>query len=248
MSTRSRNGARTTGALWIALTASLAGLLLALGAGCAGRTPDTTEATAVLRASVRVGGLEGKTAIVEASFIPEAPASITFPTTTTLKIVEPDASTGASTSPIRTLGGCRTETPLVINSRGTASIQLTGAISTTQSGSFVLSDGFDHSLRFSSLKVTFDHTGLAETNLPREARLVIPLRGAYRSLAEFRVEGATPGQLGNLAIAFDGGTTVTLEATADASGVLHYTTVDAGLVDNLSSASIEFPSSAESGS
>jgi hypothetical protein len=248
MSIRSRGGAHMPGALWIALTASLAGLLLAIAAGCAGRTPDTTEATAVLRASLRVGGQEGKTAIVEASFIPEAPASITFPTTTTLKIVEPDASTGASTTPILTLGGLRTETPLVINSRGTAAIQLTGSTSSTQSGSFILNDGYGHSLRFASLRVTFDHTGLAETNLPREARLVVPLRGAYRSLAEFRVEGATPGQVGNLAIAFDGGATVKLTATADASGVLHYTTVDTGLVENLSSASIEFPSSAESGS
>ncbi len=237
MTTQPRSGARVPGLVWIVLGVALLSTLVGLVMGC-GSGPGVTQATAVLLATVRVSGSEGKTTIVSASFVPEAPATLTCPSGATLSVSEADGGDGASATPRLDMGGLQVDTPMVINSTGTTAVTLS---SSTSGSVFTLSDGYDHSLTFKSLSLEFQNRGLADTNLPTTARLVVPLRGALRSLAELRVEGAAPDQVGNLAVSFSAGGNVSLTATADANGVLHFTTADTAFVGDLNTASIEFP-------
>jgi hypothetical protein len=223
--------------LWLPIVCAgvAACTLFALFGGCT-TGPALTEAVAVLHATLQVGAVEGKTALVSTSFTPEAPASITFPTDMLLKATEPDNSTGKSLTPILAEGGARTEAPLVISSFGTAGLTLVS----TGKDDFVIADGYGHSLNIGSLAITFENKAMADTNLPAEARIVIPMRGALRSLAQLRVEGAEPGQVANLSVSISGAAALTQKATADASGVLSFLSTDTAYVDDVTSASIVF--------
>lgn len=206
------------------------------------------QATAVLHLTSRTGAVvSGSTAIVEISVIPEAPASLTLPEDTKVSITEATGSSGESVTVLRTLGGFRTETPLVIEEYGRAKASLTlgssGSTTRQTSGSggeAVLDDGFGHKLRLRSLSIAFDHTARGTTNLPRYARIVTPLAGGPLSLAQARIEGLAPETPVEYTVSLSDGGKVTDTGTADDTGAVSFTRFPSTLMDDVTSATLTF--------
>ncbi len=222
-------------AAWSLTLAAAAALIWA--GGCADLSKSVDESAVTLMFTATVGGVEANTALVELAVAPVAPASLTLPQRASLTVEEPSGEEGASVTPIAVGTGFRTEEPLVIEDLGRVSVSLSGQSS---GSSLLLEDGYDNSMRLSSLSFTFDNIDRGVTNLPSSARIITPLSGGPWTLADFRIEGLPALERTYLTVRFSSGRNITQEEYSTESGVVTFTGFDSNLASDVSSADITF--------
>ncbi|MBD3174047.1 MAG: hypothetical protein GF320_02615 [Armatimonadia bacterium] len=227
------------------LGAALASAALALGlmAGCTTAGSELDQATVTLNLATNVGAVEGDTAIVSFSVTPDAPASITLPSTAALRLT--DVNGVSHSAPlIRALGGFRTETPVIIEDLGrtTMTVLPTGNAGLRQAATqpMVIEDAFGHSLRLNSLTVLFDNEDVGSTTLPSDATLVTPLAGGPLSLGSAVMEGLEPETPVDYSVVFENGSRVEDTGRADSGGSVVFSTFPTSLADDVTSATITF--------
>jgi hypothetical protein len=229
------NAGRYGTALGLAAVLSMAAGSLATG--CI-RAPwkDVSESAVTLHLTCTVGYVVDTTAIVALSVVPDAPGSLTVPTSATVKVNEAAGSGSSSVTPVTALGGFRLDGPLLVHDRGRPSISL----GLGQGDTLRLLDGYGNFIQLAGLSFTFDHTGRGVTNLPTDATIVVPMAGAPFSLASASISGLAPGLPVSYSVTSAGNVRLTDSQVADAHGVAVFGTMPTSLAGDISNASVTF--------
>lgn len=216
---------------------------IAFAVGCATTGGSVDESTVTLNFQSIVGAVAGDTALISFSVTPEAPATMTLPSTAALKITDAEG-TSSSASPNRVMGGFRVDTPVVIRALGRATMTLlptqSSGVRQTTSTPLVIEDGYGNSLKLRSLAVEFDNEAHGVTTLPRSAALTTPLAGGPLTLGSVLVSGLREGTRVAYSVTFENTTRVEDEGRADSGGNVAFSVFPTAIADDVTSATVTF--------